>query len=200
MRNVTLITNTNILDIEGTIKLSIKLSRLGLKRIQIREKKLNINKLIYFIEKMKDSIEEGCEIFLNGNIDLAIEHKVSGVHFSENTIITKKIISEKRILFGRSLHQNTKDLNPNNIFSYFHVGPVFHTLTHPGEPKITNEKIINLTKNLDKIIFVGGINTKNAHKLLKYNFVGIAVMRELLLSKNPENTFLNLEEIINGKK
>ncbi len=200
MKNITLITNTDILDIEGTIKLSIKLSRLGLKRIQIREKKLDRNDLIYFIKKMKDSIEENCEIFLNGNIDLAIDHNINGVHFSENTLITKKIISEKRILFGRSLHQNTKILNPNNIFSYFHAGPVFSTLTHPGKPTITNEKIINLTNNLDKIIFVGGINTNNAHKLLKYNFDGIAVMRELLLSKKPGSTFLNLEEIINGKK
>tara|TARA_E500000331_G_C17165616_1_gene673684 strand:- start:187 stop:789 length:603 start_codon:yes stop_codon:yes gene_type:complete len=200
LKNITLITNTDILDIEGTIKLSIKLSRLGLKRIQIREKKLDRNDLIYFIKKMKDSIEENCEIFLNGNIDLAIDHNINGVHFSENTLITKKIISEKRILFGRSLHQNTKILNPNNIFSYFHAGPVFSTLTHPGKPTITNEKIINLTNNLDKIIFVGGINTNNAHKLLKYNFDGIAVMRELLLSKKPGSTFLNLEEIINGKK
>ena len=79
MRNVTLITNTNILDIEGTIKLSIKLSRLGLKRIQIREKKLNINKLIYFIEKMKDSIEEGCEIEREFYLSLLVDRNTSNL-------------------------------------------------------------------------------------------------------------------------
>ena len=105
-----------------------------------------------------------------------------------------------RILFGRSLHQNSQDLNPYNIFDYFHVGPVFPTLTHPGAATIYNEKIISYTKNLDNIIFVGGINIKNAYRLLKYDFDGIAVMREILLSKNPNETFLNLEEIINGKK
>ena len=149
---------------------------------------------------MKDSVDESCEIFLNGNLDLAIENNISGVHFPEGTKITKNILKEKKILFGKSLHQNSQDLNPYNIFDYFHVGPVFPTLTHPGAATIYNKKIISYTKNLDNIILVGGINIKNAYRLLKYNFDGIAVMRELLLSKNPNETFLNLEEIINGKK
>ena len=200
MKNVTLITNTSLLSIEKTIKLSIQLSRLGLKRVQIREKKLNRSDLNYFIKKMKDSVDESCEVFLNGNLDLAIENNINGVHFPENTKITEDIIKEKKILFGKSLHQNSQNLNMYNIFDYFHVGPVFPTLTHPGEETITNEKIISLTENLGNIIFIGGINIKNAHRLLKYNFEGIAVMRELLLSKNPNEIFLNLEEIINGKK
>ena len=197
MKNVTLFTNTDILGIEETVKLTVKLSRLGLKRIQIREKKIDRKKLIYFIKKMKDSIDESCKIFLNGNLDLAIEHNLTGVHLSENTIINNYMTSEKKILFGRSLHESSQDLNPNNIFDYFHIGPVFPTLTHPGKKTLTKEKIVNLTKNLDNIIFVGGINIKNVHKLSNYNFNGIAVMRELLLSKNPSHTFLNLEEIMN---
>lgn len=200
MKNVTLITNTSILNIESTVKLSARLSRIGLKRIQIREKNLNRKDLIYFIKKIKDSVDESCEIFLNGNLDLAIDNNISGIHFPENTQIAKNIIKEKKILFGKSLHQNSQDFNMYHIFDYFHVGPVFPTLTHPGTATINNEKIISLTKNLDNIIFVGGINVKNAYRLLKYNFDGIAVMRELLLSKNPNETFLNLEEIINGKK
>ena len=200
MKNITLITNTKILGIEETIKLSIKLSRLGLKRVQIRERELKKENLIYFIKKMKDSIDESCKIFLNGNLDLAIENNISGVHLPENANINKGMISEKKILFGRSLHEGSKNLNPNNIFNYFHVGPVFPTLTHPGKETISKEKIISLTENLNNIIFVGGINTKNVHKLLKYNFNGIAVMRELLLSKDPNHTFLNLNEIINEKK
>ena len=200
MKNVTLITNTSLLNIKSTVELSAKLSRIGLKRIQIREKNLNRKDLIYFIKKMKDSVDESCEIFLNGNLDLAIENNISGVHFPESTKITKNIIKEKKILFGKSLHQNSLDLHMYNNFDYFHVGPVFPTLTHPDTATISNKKIISLTKNLDNIIFVGGINIKNACRLLKYNFNGIAVMRELLLSKNPNETFLNLEEIINGKK
>ena len=131
------------------------------------------------------------------NLDLAIEHNLTGVHLPENTIINKYMTSEKSMIYGRSLHESSQDLNPNNIFDYFHIGPVFPTLTHPGKKTLTKEKIVNLTKNLDNIIFVGGINIKNVHKLSNYNFNGIAVMRELLLSKNPSHTFLNLEEIMN---
>ena len=105
MKNVTLITNTSLLNIESTVELSVKLSRLGLKRIQIREKNLNRKDLIYFIKKMKDSIDESCEIFLNGNLDLAIENNISGVHFPDNANISKGMIAEKKILFGRSLHE-----------------------------------------------------------------------------------------------
>ena len=67
MKTITLITNSDILNLEDTIKLSKKLSRIGLDRIQIREKNIPINKLRNFIKKMKDSTDETCKLILNGN-------------------------------------------------------------------------------------------------------------------------------------
>lgn len=199
MKNITLITNTELLNIKKTLNLSNKLSKLGLKRIQIREKKLNKNELISFVKKMKDNVEEDCKLFLNGNPELAIKLGLDGCHMPENTEFNN-INLNKKILLGRSIHQNTLTPNPNNIFNYFHVGPAFPTITHPGQIPITEKKIISLTKNLDNIIFVGGINLENVEKLFNYNFSGIAVMRELLLSNNADYTFLKLNEILNGKR
>ena len=196
MKTITLITNSDILDLEDTIKLSKKLSRIGLDRIQIREKNIPKNKLRSFIEKMKDSIDETCKLILNGNFDLAVEYNLNGVHFPEKYPITKKY-STKNLIIGRSIHENTNLTNDHKIFDYFHLGPIFTTLSHPNGKTIDEENISYISKKLSNIVLVGGINKNNAKKLLKYKFSGIAVMRELLLSTNPEETFLDLKEKIN---
>ena len=196
MKTITLITNSGILNLEDTIKLSKKLSRIGLDRIQIREKNIPKNKLRNFIKKMKDSIEESCELFINGNLDLAIENNLNGVHFPEKYQINEYQNKENLIL-GRSIHENT-DLNKHQKkFDYFHLGPIFLTQSHPNQNTIKEKNISYISRKLSNVIFVGGININNASKLLKYNFSGIAIMRELLLSRSPEKTFMELREKIN---
>ena len=197
MKTITLITNTEILGFEETLKLSKKLSRIGLDRIQIRERNVDQNLLRNFIKNMKDSVEERCQIIINGNLDLAIEQNLDGVHFPENYPVTKRAEKEN-FIFGRSIHESTRTNNLNNYFDYFHLGPVFPTKSHPGRKKLDDKNILNLSHKLSKIILVGGIKRNNVHKLLKHKFYGIAIMRELLLSSSPESTFLELKEKING--
>jgi len=196
LKSITLITNLNILNLEDTIKLSEKLSRLGLDRIQIREKNIPKNTLRNFIKKMKDSVDERCELILNGNFDLAVEYDLNGVHFPEKYPINKNF-NTKKLIIGRSIHENTNFTNDQNYFDYFHLGPIFATLSHPNGKIIDEENISYIFKKLSNIVLVGGINNNNANELLKYNFSGIAVMRELLLSTSPEKTFLGLKEKIN---
>ena len=104
MKTITLITNSEILSLEDTVKLSKKLSRNGLNRIQIRERNISRTSLTNFIKKMKDSIEESCELFINGNLDLAIENNLNGVHFPEKYQINEYQNKENLIL-GRSIHE-----------------------------------------------------------------------------------------------
>lgn len=196
MKTITLITNSEVLSFEDTIKLSRKLSRIGLNRIQIRERNISHNSLTNFIKKMKDSIEESCELFVNGNFDLAIENNLNGVHFPEKYPIDEYQNKENLIL-GRSIHENTNLNKHRKKFDYFHLGPIFVTQSHPNENTIKEKNITYISRKLSNVIFVGGINTNNVSKLLKYNFSGIAVMRELLLSRNPEKTFMKLTKKIN---
>ena len=192
MKTITLITNSEILSLEDTVKLSKKLSRNGLNRIQIRERNISHNSLTNFIKKMKDSIEESCELFINGNLDLAIENNLNGVHFPEKYQINEYQNKENLIL-GRSIHENT-DLNKHQKFDYYHLGPIFVTQSHPNQNTIKEKNISYISRKLSNVIFVGGININNVSKLLKYNFSGIAIMRELLLSRSPEKTFMELRE------
>ena len=91
---------------------------------------------------MKDSVEESCELFINGNLDLAIENNLNGVHFPEKYQINEYQNKENLIL-GRSIHENT-DLNKHQKkFDYFHLGPIFLTQSHPNQNTI-KEKNINL--------------------------------------------------------
>ena len=48
------------------------------------------------------------------------------------------------------------------------------------------------------IIAVGGIDQSNVTRLMQYNISGIAIMRGLLLSKDPEITIKSINSILNG--
>ena len=152
MKTITLITNSEVLSFEDTVKLSKKLSRNGLNRIQIRERNISHTSLTNFIKKMKDSVEESCELFINGNLDLAIENNLNGVHFPEKYQINEYQNKENLIL-GRSIHENT-DLNKHQKkFDYYHLGPIFVTQSHPNQNTIKEKNISeDEVKKNEKII------------------------------------------------
>ena len=47
------------------------------------------------------------------------------------------------------------------------------------------------------VILVGGINTCNLNNLINYKISGIAIMRDLLLSKDPESSYIELDQKLN---
>jgi len=67
LKTITLITNSDILDLKETIKLSKKLSRIGLDRIQIREKNISDERLkdkafgILFQRKYREQLQNTLE-------------------------------------------------------------------------------------------------------------------------------------------
>ena len=106
------------------------------------------------------------------------------------------------LIIGRSIHENYKKGNKyEDFYSYVHLGPTFRTETHPTSSPLSRDKIREISGIAGlSVILVGGINTYNLDNLINYKISGIAVMRDLLLSKDPESTYINLEQKLNETK
>ncbi len=200
-KSITLITNTRILNQSKIINLIKIILPLGLNRVQIREKSMPEKKLEDFVSKLRELTSGKCELILNGSVKLAEKYQCDGVHFPEKyKLVNKKLLPE--LIIGRSIHGNyKKGKKLENIIDYVHLGPTFETKSHPGSPPLAQHTIKEICeiKRLS-VILVGGINIYNLDDLVNYKISGIAVMRELLLSKDPESTYIHLEQKLNGTK
>ena len=199
-RSITLITNTTILSQSKTINLVKEILPCGLQRIQIREKSMPEKILEKFVYKLRELTLGKCELILNGSIELANKYQCDGVHVPDKGISEEQMEGEiSGLIIGRSIHENYKKENElEDFYDYVHLGPTFRTETHPTYSPLSRNKIKKICEiNGLSVILVGGINTYNLDNLINYKISGIAVMRNLLLSKDPESTYIDLAQKLN---
>ena len=200
-KSITLITNTLILSQSKTINLVKEILPCGLKRIQIREKSISEKLLENFVFKLRELTLGKCELILNGSMELANKYQCDGIHVPDKSKLPNIIRKDEfsRLIIGKSIHKDYKKENKlENLVNYVHLGPVFKTKTHPISSPICRDKIKEICriKGLS-VILVGGINTNNLNNLINYKISGIAIMRDLLLSKDPESSYIELDQKLN---
>jgi len=199
-KSITLITNTQILNIKKTILLAKKIIPYGLSCIQVREKSMKTDYLTDFLLELKLLTGSTCKLILNGPLDLALKTGCDGIHLPENSknLSLKKITTDNFIL-GKSFHHliSVKDSWVRE-FDYAQLGSIFKTRSHPNSSTMNLEEF-NLSCNQDKIpiIAVGGISLDTISNLKKYNISGVAIMRELLETNTPEKTMLDIDNKLN---
>jgi thiamine-phosphate diphosphorylase len=199
-KSITLITNTQILNIKKTILLAKKIIPYGLSCIQVREKNMKTDYLTDFLLELKLLTGSTCKLILNGPLDLALKTGCDGIHLPENSknLSLKKITTDNFIL-GKSFHHliSVKDSWVRE-FDYAQLGSIFKTRSHPNSSTMNLEEF-NLSCNQDKIpiIAVGGISLDTISNLKKYNISGVAIMRELLETNTPEKTMLDIDNKLN---
>ena len=200
-KSITLITNTLILNQSKTINLVKEILPCGLKRIQIREKSMSEKLLENFVFKLRELTLGKCELILNGSMELANKYQCDGIHVPDKSKLPniKRKYEYSKLIIGKSIHKDYKKENElENLVNYVHLGPVFKTKTHPTSLPIYRDKIKEICriKGLS-VILVGGINTYNLNNLINYKISGIAIMRDLLLSKDPESSYIELDQKLN---
>ena len=199
-KSITLITNTQILNIKKTILLAKKIIPYGLSCIQVREKSMKADYLTDFLLELKLLTGSTCKLILNGPLDLALKTGCDGIHLPANSknLSLKKITTDNFIL-GKSFHHliSVKDSWVRE-FDYAQLGSIFKTRSHPNSSTMNLEEF-NLSCNQDKIpiIAVGGISLDTISNLKKYNISGVAIMRELLETNTPEKTMLDIDNKLN---
>ena len=143
----------------------------NVKFFQLRLKKINSNKLIKIIRKIKKiTIKHKVKFIINDNFFLAYKLKADGCHMGQldgSFRLARKKLKNK--ILGITCH-NSKNLAKNALnfnADYIAFGSFFKSKLKPNAKKASLSILKWSKKNIKKpIVVIGGINNLNYKKLL----------------------------------
>ena len=159
----------------------------------------------------KDHLKEAIQIkklckrynslfIVNDRLDIALASNADGIHLGQDDFDLKtarKLLGYSKII-GISAN-NEIDISKalKHGCDYIGIGPVFETATKKDKKPIGVEKIKTLTKDLNIPWFaIGGIKLNNISYLKKNGFKKVALVSQLINSKDPkEDAIMLIKEL-----
>jgi len=159
----------------------------------------------------KDHLQEAIQIkslckkynslfIVNDRVDIALASNADGIHLGKDDLDLKtvrKLLGYSKII-GISANNEIDISNAiEEGCDYIGIGPVFETATKKSKKPIGIEKVKTLTKDLNIPWFaIGGIKLNNISYLKKSGFKKVAVVSQLINSKDPkEDAIMMLKEL-----
>ncbi len=172
----------------------------GCDMVQLREKDLPAGELLG-IALMLRSITDGRSLLIvNGRLDVALAAEADGVQLPEDGLAVgaaRRVGG--RVLIGRSVHDVWGGAVAASAGADFLVaGSVFNTQSHPeamfattSHPEAATPKGLGLISGLAEsvsvpVIGIGGIDGRNVEAVMRAGAAGVAVIRAITESQNPE--------------
>ncbi len=133
---------------------------------------------------------------VNDRLDIALASNADGIHLGQDDFDLKtarKLLGYSKII---GISANNEIDIPNALkqgCDYIGIGPVFETTTKKDKKPIGIEKIKTLTKDLNIPWFaIGGIELNNISYLKKNGFKKVALVSQLMNSKDPKEDAIML--------
>jgi len=165
----------------------------GVGTVQLREKNISARELYYLAEELKKLTSEyHANLIINDRVDIAIAAEADGVHLGWKSLpiaIARKAIGFEKKVIGVSIHNRQEALEAQEQGAdYITFGPVFATPSKAGILSPTGPEAIKELKTDISIpvIALGGINEKNAGKVLEEKADGVAVISNIMKADSPE--------------
>ena len=176
----------------------------GIKTIQLRIKDRQDPHLE---EKIATAITIGkkydARLFINDYWQLAIKHGAYGIHLGQEDISIANLaeIKEAGIRLGVSTHGFYEMLRAHNYRpSYLAFGAIYPTTTKDMTGQIQGlEKLAHFVPLMHDypMVAIGGIDLARAPEVAKTGVGGIAVVRAITESDDPELAIKELEQVLN---
>ena len=163
----------------------------GVKIIQLRFKKGKDSDNLKFAIKVRELCDDFGALFLiNDRVDIALACKADGVHLGQDDMDIKSarnILGFSRIIgISASNEWDIKKAIKDGC-DYLGIGPVFATTTKKEKVPLGIDTLKSLTKDISIPWFaIGGIKQENIDLLKKNNIRKIAIISDLINSKNPK--------------
>ncbi len=163
----------------------------GVKIIQLRFKQGKDSDNLKFAKKIRELCNKFDALFLiNDRVDIALACKADGVHLGQDDMDIKSarnILGFSRII-GISAN-NEWDIKKaiKDGCDYLGIGPVFATTTKKEKVPLGIDTLKSLTMDISVPWFaIGGIKQENINLLKENNIRKIAIISDLINSKNPK--------------
>ncbi len=154
----------------------------GVKAIQLREKDLEDISLFQLAQPISEQCKTyGACLFINTNVQVAIDVGAAGVHLPDNHIPINQVKEQANsdILIGCSIHNiETAKKREREGADFITYSPIYPTYNSPG---VGIEGLHKLVEQVDIPLFaLGGITPGRVNKCLAAGASGIAVMSGIM--------------------
>lgn len=175
--------------------LAKKALELGVRLIQLRDKKMKDLELLKVAKKLRELTESyDALLIVNDRIDLAMACEADGVHLGQEDLpveIARELFDG---IIGISVHSAEEAIKAKKA-DYVGAGPVFATTTKEDAKTpigIKGLKEILSATNLP-VFAIGGINLENVKSVLDCGVAGVAVVSAIAgESKEKAKDFIDL--------
>lgn len=133
---------------------------------------------------------------INDDINLAIQVDSDGVHLGESDCSIKEarlILGQDKII-GATSNSLKRSINAQlEGADYLGIGAIFPSKSKPLADTISLEELRAQTKATElPVVAIGGITSKNIHKLKDTNIAGVSIINDIFNSEQIENKCKNL--------
>ena len=170
----------------------------GVDAVQLRAKELAAGGLLSLARSLRKITGQRALLFINDRIDVAIAAEADGVQLPEEAICleTARRLVGVEMLVGRSVHSVEGAVEAEAQGADFLVlGAIFASDSKPGvEPAGIGLLEEAASRVSIPILAIGGIDRNNAGQVIRSGGHGVAVIRSILTSSNPEQAAREIKQ------
>ncbi len=172
----------------------------GVDIVQLRDKHGLAKDMVSFCKQAKRITQQRTLLIMNDRVDVALAAGVDGVHIGQEDLAiedVKRLVS-KDMLIGLSCQNLLQARRAQALGAhYIGFGSVFKTKTKPERKPMDLKLLQKVHKEIKIPIFaIGGINRNNVKNILSSGVQRIAVCREVLLAKSPDQVVSDFRRIL----
>lgn len=161
----------------------------GSRLVQVRNKNSGAGELLHQVERILVLAPRDGLVVVNDRVDVARIAGAAGVHLGQNdlpAVAARRILGPDRMV-GLSTHDLDQALEADKLpVDYVAVGPVFPTSTKENADAVVGiDNLAVICKSIRKpVVAIGGIKIEDAHRVLRAGARSIAVISDLLNSRD----------------
>lgn len=163
----------------------------GLTILQLRDKTGDIPAFLARARALQKILKPlQIPLIINDRVDIALAVNADGVHLGQEDFPpeeARELLGPEKIIGVTAFEErHFRNIDPA-IVNYAGTGPFFPTLTKPGKPVLGAagfKKLVALSPV--PVVGVGGITPENAEEVIKVGAAGVAMMRAISESPDPE--------------
>lgn len=156
----------------------------GVDWVQVRDKAADVPNLTRLARRVVEMARGRAKVVVNGSVAAAVDAGADGVHLPEDA----DMVRGHGLIVGRSVHSPpAASLAEEEGADYIVAGPVFATATHAGMNPLGLGLITDIADRVSiPVIAIGGITAQRAGGVIVTGASGVAVVRAILDSPDPE--------------
>ncbi len=171
----------------------------GIPSIQYREKEKSAREMFEDCRKLKEICAGKALFFVNDRADLALAVGADGLHLGQDDLpleVARKLLPNA--IIGVTVHNTEEAVNAEKSGAdYVSVSPVFHTDTKKDAGMQVGLEMVEKVRETVSIpvMGIGGINAKNASRVIAAGADAVSVVSSIVGSENVEEASKKLLEV-----